>query len=279
MLNNALIQEINRYDVKSLDDVKNAFREIGQKIILSGLTRGKIFDHVAFYGGTSLRLLYNLDRFSEDLDFTLIHKIDDFKLEDYLMYAVNELNSYGLNSSMSVKEKNINTSVITGYIKFNLQDAINLCFEKNEYKVNKEENISIKVEVETKFYEGYNLEFKTILFPSYFKVKTFDISTLFSCKLLAVLKRNWKTRVKGRDFFDFLFYVTNQVTPNYIFLANGLGLDSINKEELQNLLIIKFNETDFDLALKDVYPFIKSNSRFISLFQRDIFIDIVNEMK
>ena len=194
MMNSILIQEMNRYNVKNIDDVKNAFREIGQKTILSGLTRGKIFDHVAFYGDTSLSLLHNLDRFSEDIDFTLIHKCDDFKLEDYLIYAVNELNSLGLNSSMNIKDKNVTTSVITGYVKFNLMEAIKLCFKNNEYRVNKEENISIKVEVETKFYEGYNLEYKTILCPSYFKVKTFDISTLFSCKLMAVLRRNWKTR-------------------------------------------------------------------------------------
>ncbi len=279
MLNNILIQEMNRYNVKSVDDIRNAFREIGQKIILCGLSRSKLFEHAVFYGGTSLRLLHSLDRFSEDIDFTLIHDCEDFRFEDYLIYALNELNGYGLNSTMVVKEKNVNTSVISSYIKFNLQEAINTCFGNGEYVVNREENISIKVEIETKYHAGYKLEYRTILFPSYFKVLTFDISTLFSCKLLAVLQRKWKTRIKGRDYFDFLFYVTNQVTPNYDFLANGLGLDSINKEELQNLLIDKFNEVDFDLALKDVYPFVKSDSRFIPLFKKNIFLDFVNEMK
>lgn len=279
MFNNILIQEINRYNVKSIDDIKNAFREIGQKIILCGLSRSKIFEYAAFYGGTSLRLLHNLDRFSEDIDFTLIHETPNFKFEEYLIYAVNELNAYGLKSSLVIKDKNVNTSVISAYIKFNLQDAINICFNNNEYVVNREENISIKVEIETKYIPGYKLEYKTILFPSYFKVLTFDISTLFSCKLLAVLRRQWKTRVKGRDFFDFLFYVTNQAIPNYVFLSNGLGLDSITKEELQNLLIKKFEEVDFDFALKDVYPFVKSDSRFIPLFKKEIFIDYVNEMK
>ena len=279
MFNNVLIQEMNRYNVKSIDDIRNAFREIGQKIILCGLSRSKIFEHAAFYGGTSLRLLHNLDRFSEDIGFTLIHDYINFKFEDYLIYAVNELNGYGLNASMVTKEKNVNTSVISAYIKFNLQDAINLCFENKEYVVNKDENINIKVEIETKYYEGYKLEYKTILFPSYFKVLSFDLSTLFSCKLLAVLKRKWKTRIKGRDFFDFLFYVTNQVTPNYLFLANGLGLESIDKEKLQELLIQKFNEVDFNTALQDVYPFIKNDSRFIPLFKKEIFIDIVNEIK
>lgn len=279
MKNNIIIQEINRYIINNIDDLKNAYREIGQKIILSGLSRGKIFEHVAFYGGTSLRLLHNLDRFSEDIDFTLIHNVTNFKLEDYLIYAVNELNSYGFNSFMSVKEKSINTSVITGYIKFNLVEAISLCFDNEKFNVNKDENISIKVEVETKFYDDYKLEYKTILFPSFFKVQTFDMSTLFSCKLLAVLKRNWKTRVKGRDYFDFLFYVTNQVKPNYKFLANGLDMKEINNEELKEMLINKFNEIDFNLALKDVYPFIKNDSRFISLFNKEIFIDITNEIK
>ena len=269
---------MNRYSPKTIEDVKNAYREIGQKIILSGLSRSKIFEYVSFYGGTSLRILHNLDRFSEDIDFTLIKECKDFKLEEYLVYAVNELNSFGFNATFNVKEKNVNTSVISGYIKFNLENAIKICFNDDKFNVNKEENINIKVEVETNYYNDYILEYKKILFPAYFKVQTFDLSTLFSCKLLAVLKRNWKTRIKGRDYFDFLFYMTNQIKPNYKFLANGLGIESINNEELKQMLINKFNDIDFNLALKDVYPFIKNDSRFIDLFKKEIFIDLLNDL-
>ncbi len=278
MLNDALIQEMNKYNVKNLEDIKNAFREISQKIILSGLTRGKIFDYAAFYGGTSLRILHNLDRFSEDIDLILIKENNGFKFENYLSYGLNELRSFGFNATMNIKDKNMDSSVITGYIKFNLFDAIKLCFEE-DYSVNKDENISIKVEVETKIIKGFNLEYKTILFPSYFKALTFDLTTLFSSKLVALLKRNWKNRVKGRDYFDFLFYITNEVVPNYEFLANGLEMKSINKEELKELLKAKFNEVDFSLVLKDVCPFIKSDSRFLPLFKKEIFLDLVNEIK
>lgn len=279
MINMVLLQELEHYPNNTIEDIKNALREIGQKIVLSGLSRGRIFDHVAFYGGTSLRLLHNLDRFSEDLDFTLIHDNNDFKLDTYLQYAVKELNNYGLEASYILKNKTQATSVITGYVKFNLQAALDSLFLNRNYKVNREENINIKIEVETNYYNGYELEYKTIMFPSYFKVLTFSINTLFSCKLLAVLKRNWKTRVKGRDYFDFLYYVTNKITPNYIFLANGLGLDSINHDELIGLLMDKFNEVDFKSAKMDVLPFIKPDSRFIDLFNKDIFLDILNEMR
>ena len=279
MTNNILLQEIERYSINTIEDIKNTLREISQKIILSGLARGKIFDHVVFYGGTSLRLLHNLDRFSEDIDFTLIKENKEFEFEKYLKFAVNEMNSFGLNATMSIKEKTIETSILTGYIKFNLFDAIKLCFNNESFNVNKEENISIKVEVETKTNKGFNLEYKTILFPSFFKVLTFDFSTLFSSKLIAILNRSWKSRFKGRDYFDFLFYITNQVSPNYKYLSSGLGLESINKEELKKLLIQKFNDVDFNLVLKDIYPFVQKDSRFLPLFKKDTFIDLVNEIK
>jgi len=279
MTNNVLLQELERYSINTIEDIKNTLREISQKIILSGLARGKIFDHVVFYGGTSLRLLHNLDRFSEDIDFTLIKENKEFEFEKYLKFAVNEMNSFGLNATMSIKEKNIETSILTGYIKFNLFDAIKLCFNNENFNVNKEENISIKVEVETKINKGFNLEYKTILFPSFFKVLTFDFSTLFSSKLIAILNRSWKNRVKGRDYFDFLFYITNQVSPNYKYLSSGLGLESLNREELKKLLIQKFNDVDFNLVLKDIYPFVQKDSRFLPLFKKDTFIDLVNEIK
>ena len=279
MLNNILIQEMNHYQNNNIEEIKSSLREIGQKIILSGLARGKMFDYVAFYGGTSLRLLHNLDRFSEDLDFTLIKDNINFSLDSYLLSAIRELESYGIKATYTIKDKSVNTSVITGFVKFNLLDTLNLIYLDNKYAVNKNEMISIKVEVETKHYDGFNLEYKTVLYPAYFKVLTFDIETLFSCKILAVLNRKWKTRVKGRDYFDFLFYITNQIKPNYSFLQNALSIPNLSNSYLKELLFNRFNEVNFNDALNDVLPFIKNNSRFIPLFKKEIFIDLLNELK
>lgn len=279
MKNDVIIQELNRYKCQTIEDAKNALREIGQRIVLSGLNRGGIFNHCVFYGGTSLRLLYNLDRFSEDLDFTLVHRYDPLPFENYLNFAVKEMNDYGFNASCSFKNKNVETSVISGYVKFNLKEAVDLFFENNHFNCSKEENISIKVEIETKFYDDFAIEYKPLLFPAFFKVATFNLPTLFSCKLLAVLNRGWKNRVKGRDYFDFLFYFTNQVTPNYPFLGNALGIKDFDKRKLISLLQNKFETINFNNVLNDVLPFVDPNSRFIPLFKKDIFIELLKEIK
>ena len=74
---------LSRYEIKTNDDYKNALHEVMQQIALAGLYRGGFFEHAAFYGGTCLRIFHQLQRFSEDMDFSLLQPNMEFKLENY----------------------------------------------------------------------------------------------------------------------------------------------------------------------------------------------------
>ena len=279
MINSIVVEELKKYDLQRIEDFKSALREVAQKIILSGLARSNMFDYVAFYGGTSLRLLHGLDRFSEDLDFTLIRDSDGFDFVKCLSFAEKELNSYGINAISYLKEGALEMSIIRGYIKINLLDCELALLGDNRYNIDRKELLNIKVEVETKYYADTICEYKTVFFPTIYKVRTFDMQTMFACKLCAVLNRHWLTRVKGRDYFDYLYYISLGTGINYKFLSNVLDIENMCPEKLKELLIEKFNTVDFDSVLKDVEPFMYSGSRFKDCFNKEVFLATIENIK
>src|SRR5271168_5415411 len=103
-MNPAILSMLDRYNCVSLQDYENALKEIMQEIALLGLWRSKFFEHTAFYGGTALRILYGLDRFSEDLDFSLLKQNKNFNLTPYLEAIKIELLGFGF--SVTVEQKN-----------------------------------------------------------------------------------------------------------------------------------------------------------------------------
>ncbi len=280
-MKNQIIESIlNDYNILSVNDFKRAIREISQKIILSGISRSSFFSFAVFYGGTSLRILRNLDRFSEDLDFTLT-KTTDKNFLYYLNYGVKELITFGINATISEKEKNDNLSVKTYFIKFNLSECMNEYY--HDFKVDVNEIISIKLGIETNYLEYGNFEFKTILFPSFSKIRTYDIQTSFASKLIAILRRTWKNRVKGRDYYDYLFYVSKNAKINFKFLVNGLIkyklIDKeITSQEFKLLLYNKFSETNYESVIEDINPFI-INDRLISAFNKETFLDTIEYLQ
>ena len=130
-MNNIICQMLSKYEIKNTQDEINALKEIIQEIVLSGLSRGDFFEKACFYGGTALRIFYNLDRFSEDLDFALIDKDDNFDLDEYFVYIENELKAYGLNLEISSKKKSIDSNITSAFVKGNTLELI-LKFFPNE---------------------------------------------------------------------------------------------------------------------------------------------------
>ena len=104
-MNDIISQMLVGYETKNINDEINALKEVIQEVVLCGLSRSDFFDKVAFYGGTSLRIFYNIDRFSEDLDFALISSDKNFDLSKYFSYIESELNSCGINLEISTKQK------------------------------------------------------------------------------------------------------------------------------------------------------------------------------
>src|SRR5690606_2410236 len=194
-----------QYNAKTPEQEKDALREIIQEIALLGLWRGKFFESAAFYGGTSLRILYGLDRFSEDLDFTLLAPQGNFNLSSYLGSVRTELTAFGFDVTVESKEKKTLTPIDSAFIKAGT--ATHLLKVGSSFKATKSELLKVKLEVDLNPAAGFGTEAKQFFWPQAFSVTTCDLPSLCAGKLHATFCRERIRNVKGRDFYDFLWYV------------------------------------------------------------------------
>lgn len=285
-MNNIIEQMLSKYEIKNTNDEINALKEIIQEIILSGLARGNFFDEAAFYGGTALRIFYKLDRFSEDLDFALIYPNKNFDLSKYFVYLEKELKAYGLNLEINTKQKNIESNITSAFVKGDTLEHILKFFPNEEnHKYNHMlKNIKIKFEVDINPPSGATYEEKYKLLPSPHQIKIYDKESLFAGKIHAILCRNWKTRTKGRDLYDYIFFLANNTKVNLELVKNKLiesnyinANDKFSIDDLKNLLINKFKEIDYIEAKDDVIPFIK-NTESLNIWSSEFFISITKEL-
>lgn len=200
----AMISKYNPTDIKK---EKNAIKEVLQELIISALSKTDFFDKAVFCGGTSLRIVYGLNRFSEDLDFSLKAKMD-FNLNDYTKQITEYLKAYGINSSFEVKETK--TSVASAFLKTNTLEQLIYFNADFELKgIRDTEKLKIKFEVDTNPPAGGEYESKFLTVPEAHFITIFKLESLFAGKLHAILCRFWESPlVKGRDLFDFVFYIT-----------------------------------------------------------------------
>lgn len=285
-MNNIIEQMLSKYEIKNTNDEINALKEIIQEIILSGLARGNFFDEAAFYGGTALRIFYKLDRFSEDLDFALIYPDKNFDLSKYFVYLEKELKAYGLNLEINTKQKNIESNITSAFVKGDTLEHILKFFPNEEnHKYNHMlKNIKIKFEVDINPPSGATYEEKYKLLPSPHQIKIYDKESLFAGKIHAILCRNWKTRTKGRDLYDYIFFLANNTKVNLELVKNKLiesnyinANDKFSIDDLKNLLINKFKKIDYMEAKEDVIPFIK-NTESLNIWSSEFFISITKEL-
>ena len=285
-MNNIIEQMLSKYEIKNTNDEINALKEIIQEIILSGLARGNFFDEAAFYGGTALRIFYKLDRFSEDLDFALIYPDKNFDLSKYFVYLEKELKAYGLNLEINTKQKNIESNITLAFVKGDTLEHILKFFPNEEnHKYNHMlKNIKIKFEVDINPPSGATYEEKYKLLPSPHQIKIYDKESLFAGKIHAILCRNWKTRTKGRDLYDYIFFLANNTKVNLELVKNKLiesnyinANDKFSIDDLKNLLINKFRKIDYIEAKEDVIPFIK-NTESLNIWSSEFFISITKEL-
>lgn len=260
---------LSRYQPKTSADSIRALREIIQEIALVGLWRAKFFEHAAFYGGTALRILYGLDRFSEDLDFSLLAPSDTFSLAPYNKAISEELNSFGFNVTVSTKLKNVESNIESGFIKANTQlELMNIGFKAFTVSgIPKDAKVKIKIEVDVKPPIGFNTEAKTLMEPIPVAIKVYVPSDLFAGKMHALLCRLWKERVKGRDWYDFVWFIRKKIPLNLKHLelrmlkSGHLQQDETLTEKLfLEMLKSKINSLNIDNALIDIRPYITDPS-------------------
>ncbi len=275
-----LEQMLDDYETKTIEDKKNALKEVVQEAVLCGLSRAGFFKAAAFYGGTALRIFYGLDRFSEDLDFSLTEPDADFQLKRYFSSLESELASLGLNFSIEEKQKTADSAVKSAFLKGNTREHILSVYGLQNVGIGATELIKIKFEIDTDPPAFARFENKYRLLPSPYQVKLYDMPSLFAGKIHAVLCRAWKSRIKGRDLYDYVFYLAKKTKVNLPHLkarlvASGVmnENDDFDAEKLVSMLNDRFECIDFEQAKQDVLPFIK-NSSALDLWSAEMFKDI-----
>ncbi|MDR0969933.1 MAG: nucleotidyl transferase AbiEii/AbiGii toxin family protein [Lentimicrobiaceae bacterium] len=271
---NSLFQNmLVRYPIATKDDLNNATHEVMQQIALAGLYRGGFFEKVAFYGGTCLRIFYGLQRFSEDMDFSLLQADEKFALENYFDAIVAEFRALGREVLITRKEKKTQTHVESAFLKDNTE-VFQLAFST-------EKQIKIKIEVDTQPPLGFASEQKLLLMPFSFWVRCYSLSDLYAGKMHALLFRNWKSRVKGRDWYDFEWYVRNNTPLNFSHLQqitkqiNGLPENEFSFDIFKEMLKERISQTSIEAVKNDVCPFLK-NPQEMDIWSTDYFLQLVD---
>ncbi len=281
-MTNLVEQMLSRYNVTNIEKERHALKEVIQEIVLAGLAKAGFFEEAAFYGGTALRIFYGLDRFSEDLDFSLLKPTMDYELSKYFSVLSEEMHSLGLNFTVEEKKKSIETFEQSAFVKGNTREHLLKFYPASANRVPYNELIKIKFEVDTNPPGGFNYELKTLLLPYPCKIRLYDLNSLFAGKIHALLCRGW-SRVKGRDLYDYLFYLSRKAKINMPHLKAKL-VDSgfieedtvLTNELLETFLDRKFSSIDYTLAKNDVKPFINDTS-VLDLWDSDLFITATHQ--
>jgi hypothetical protein len=279
---NIIEQMLKKYDPQSETELINALKEIFQEITLLGLYRGGFFDKAAFYGGTSLRILYGLERFSEDLDFSLLEKNKDFQgkqafaIEKYFPSVVSEFEALGIEISLNKKSKSSDTNIESAFLKNDTSIHTLNIEAKGLENIHSGRKIKIKLEVDTNPPLKFQTQSKTLLLPMTFNVRTMTLPNLYAGKMHALLFRSWKTRVKGRDWFDFEWYVKNNTPLNLEHLcqrmkeSGNFDKDILTKEEFTQILYAKIESLDIEQAINEVRGFVK-DTRVFDFWSKEYF--------
>ena len=276
---------LEEYKPVNQEAAEQALREIMQEIALAGLQRSGFFEKAAFYGGTALRIFHGLQRFSEDLDFSLLEQKPGFSLEPYLKGIETEFSALGVTVSIEEKNKTATTDVDSAFLKPDTTWKELIIKEILPHEsVKMRPSIKIKIEVDTTPPQGFSTEEKLLLKPFSFYVKCFTLPDLFAGKMHALLFRKWKGRVKGRDWFDMEWYIRKGIPLNLDHLlirshdSGDWKKKLMTKEQLMILLQNKIQSVSFNSIREDVVRFIPDD-KVIEIWSSQYFSDLIQKIK
>ena len=282
-LDKKILQMLNHYKNSHLS-LRQSLREILQQCARLGLARNQFFEHAAFYGGTALRILYGLDRFSEDLDFSLLRPNKKFEINPFLKGLERELLSMGFDVDVSSKKKKNKSDIISAFIKGNTKIILLSLTNRFEKNLHKDEKIKIKFEIDVDPPPDFEVESKLILNPVPFYVLTYKTSYLFAGKVHAMLCRTWQNRVKGRDWYDFIWYLQNKIPLHLKHLEKRIKQsghfekkERLTEKKLIKLLQQKIEKIDWKNAKEDIKPFIY-DVNILKLWNKDFFLDLLQKI-
>lgn len=263
-------QMIAQHTIAGDNDRKNALYEVMQQVVLSGLYRGGFFKEAAFYGGTCLRIFHGLRRYSEDMDFSLLAKNPDFTLEPYFPAIIEEARILGRMVTITKKDKRTFGKVESAFLKDNT-DVYNLTFQT-------EKALKIKIEVDVNPPLEFSTEQKLLMQPFSFTTRCFTLPDLYAGKMHALTFRAWKNRIKGRDWYDFEWYVRNRVALDFEHLkvrTKEFNDIDLTKELFLELLKERISKADIDVVKADVMPYI-IDKRELDIWSNDYFLQLAD---
>ncbi|HRY83263.1 MAG TPA: nucleotidyl transferase AbiEii/AbiGii toxin family protein [Candidatus Cloacimonadota bacterium] len=285
MNSNPLFSLLAQNPVRTPNEFRRVLRDKIQKICLLGLWRSGFFEHAAFYGGTALRMLYGLDRFSEDLDFSLLAPKPEFRLSAYLDSVQRELQAWSIEAEVNLKQKQ-SSQIESAFIKANtLKILFGLKVPALDPDLfHRDELISVKFELDLLPPCAFETESKFLLEPMPFNVSSMGLPDLFAGKMHAVLARSWKNRVKGRDWYDLIWFVQQAVPLKLGHLEARLKQSGHLSPELfldhvlfQSMLADRINNVNFEQAKADVLPFIP-NPDSLTGWSGELFTEISSQI-
>lgn len=272
-MNEIYNQMLLAYEQTTEQQKRNAIFEVNQQIILAGLYNGGFFDVAAFYGGTCLRIFHGLQRFSEDMDFSLLCQDDNFDFTQYFQPIIDEFAMVGREVEIKKKDKRNFGKVESAFLKDNT-DVYDITFQT-------EKSVKIKIEVDTQPPLKFNTEQKLLLLPSSFMARCFTLPDLFAGKMHALVYRAWKNRVKGRDWYDFEWYVRHNTSLDFTHLHERVlqfNQEDITKESFLERLKERLSTTDINQVKADVLPFVR-NPKELDIWSNDYFLQLANMVK
>ena len=269
-MNEFFEKALRRYPINDLKDKQNAVYEITQQVVLAGLHRGGFFDRAAFYGGTCLRLFHQLPRFSEDMDFSLLAPDNHFQFENYFQPIIDEFDSLGRKVEIKKKDKKMFGRVDSAFLKDNT-DVYNVAFQT-------EKTVKVKIEVDTLQPLKFQTEQNSLTIPYSFMVRCFQLSDLSAGKMHALVFRNWKTRGKGRDWYDFEWYVRWRVPLDFNHLQERIRVFNgveMSREEFMSALRERLATTNIDDVKLDVLRFV-INKQELDIWSNAYFLQLAD---
>ncbi|MFC1850920.1 nucleotidyl transferase AbiEii/AbiGii toxin family protein [candidate division CSSED10-310 bacterium] len=284
-MNEAILTMLKQYNCKSVDDYVSALREILQSLALLGLWRTKFFEHAAVYGGSALRILYGLDRFSEDLDFSLLKPTPGFAISNYFDGLQAEIESFGFRVQLEHKKRS--RTIESAFLKTNtLEQLISIQVDSSITKnIPRGKILKIRLEIDIDPPGNFKTESKYLLQPVPFSIKTYVLPDLFAGKMHALLCRQWKTRVKGRDWFDLVWYISNHPQLHLVHLEQRMKQTGhLASDEFLTItlffdrLVNTIETVDLEKAKRDIAPFIRDPAS-LQLWSKAFFKDIVSKIQ
>lgn len=261
------------YDLHTEQQRRNAAFEVNQQIILSGLYNGGFFDVAAFYDSTCLRVFHGLQRFSEDLDFSLLSCDEEFDFTRYFQPVVDEFAAAGRQVEINKKKKKGFSNVESAFLKDNTK-VYDVTFQT-------EKSIKIKMEVDTQPPLSFRTEQKLLLQPKSFMTRCLVLPDLFAGKVHALIYRAWKNRIKGRDWYDFEWYIRHNVPLDFHHFSQRtlqFNDERPSKDELISKLKERFSTANIGQVKSDVLSFVK-NPRELDIWTNDYFVQLLEMMK